>query len=1370
MKAMHRALYAGVAIVGLLGSGCGDQAAQTVGDGPGSRLGTVVSELVIPSGAEFAPKVKWGGRIQATAIDPSNPNTVLAASDNGGLWQSTDGASNWQRFTSLPPTELMDVVVCPTNTQRIFVSALQNSRQRTAPGATTQANDGGIWRSDDGGVTWVRPNNHAPVANAAYGALGISFGPSCTNVFIGTTSGLAISSDGGTNFTHNTSIGRVTAVVAQAGPGGSIIVDTHGSDGHHRSTNGGSTWSASVPASGPIATAVGLPGSAFTSTHSIAASPNESNVLFATTCDTATVDTNADGTPDTVQVPCNRWMIFESDNGGQSWQQLAPNANTTNRIPFVRTSLPRNGAGIDVYFGDGAIYQRKTCTGTPGLRCAGAWESINIDSRAGFNDGTGLKDCFNDQTVQCTHADPADMEFDPTNNCPLYVASDGGVLKAHPLNPANPVATCGDLGTWIVERGSGPSAGSFNALQLYQVIGQVHPGATPLPTDLYFGTQDNDIWASIDSGANWPGVQHFEGFGFQIAHSTPDRTNSRFTGFWCGSCNNFQGTPGFASISGWNNPNVYAACPDENTDNLCDACANRQASGQCDNVGPVADPRACFDTDSNGVCDGINCVDADRSTQCDPLIGTLANAPVLLSGNNYIQWDNGYRPRNPMASIVVPQLWLTGNAGGNWSAVPGVVFPATLPSNDSVYDQARVSTPVGGLPTLYQPVSRNNGASYGLLRITGLLSGGPVVVTPVDIAGGSLGLTFDGVTALAVNSVDPSKLIGLDAANGRFRVSSDFGANWSPANDAGTAQLTRIVTRNNEFGLSITGMEWDKGNPQRLLVGTDNAGIAYSNDAGSSWARLCKTEQINRASSFFFDEVEQNTYASSYGRGLWKLDVNQRQVPEFTTPPVSKTVNDCRVDIGQAVAADTCEGLPVTVVPDPNAAPGSPTFGCQNPAIRPCGNFPQGSTTTITWVATDSIGDKSTATSTITVGSDLTGPVFSSIPPDLTTTSCTGVNLGQAFAADSCGGSVTITNNAPSTYPLGVTTVTWTARDQRGNTTTATQRVTVLLGDNPACCPAGTNIILGTSNNDTLNGTPNSDCILGRGAQDTINGNGGNDFISGGDGNDVITGGLGNDVIFAGSGQDTVDGNDGADILFGGDGDDTLRGGIGDDTLNGGQGQDTLQGQDGNDQLFGDTGDDNLQGGNGNDNLSGGPNGPGNDTCNGGAGTNTFAQCELGGNADTCADGVKDGTESGVDCGGGCRACAVGGQCTFSSDCLSNVCSANVCQLLVGGIGVVPVVETDWGGGYCVHLDVTNVEDVATLNWSASLNTNQSTIFSSWNGAFSGTSGAITITPNTAGNITIDPNETDGTIGFCANRNVSTSGLLPFVTAASASF
>jgi len=245
----------------------------------------------------------------------------------------------------------------------------------------------------------------------------------------------------------------------------------------------------------------------------------------------------------------------------------------------------------------------------------------------------------------------------------------------------------------------------------------------------------------------------------------------------------------------------------------------------------------------------------------------------------------------------------------------------------------------------------------------------------------------------------------------------------------------------------------------------------------------------------------------------------------------------------------------------------------------------------------------------ISVGPEELGPLcapprFTFVPPAVTITSCQGANIGQATAT---GCSVVVTNNAPAKFPLGTTTVTWTARDAVGNTITATQAVTAELGDDPSCCPAGTNIILGTSNNDNLTGTSGSDCILARGGQDTVNGGGGNDFISGGDGNDILNGQDGADVIYGGSGQDTITGGNGNDTLSGGDGDDIVRGGIGDDTLNGGQGQDQLFGEDGNDSLFGNDGDDTLNGGNGNDALNGGGL---HDTCIGGPGTNTFVNCQ----------------------------------------------------------------------------------------------------------------------------------------------------------------
>ena len=306
-------------------------------------------------------------------------------------------------------------------------------------------------------------------------------------------------------------------------------------------------------------------------------------------------------------------------------------------------------------------------------------------------------------------------------------------------------------------------------------------------------------------------------------------------------------------------------------------------------------------------------------------------------------------------------------------------------------------------------------------------------------------------------------------------------------------------------------------------------------------------------------------------------------------------------------ANGSCQGTAnATNVDNGSSDPDGDSINC---VLAPTGTFPLGNTN-VTLTCTDPSGAQGSCTAVVTVV-DNTPPAL--VCPVSVNVMCTNANGAVATfatsATDNCGSVGTITCAPPSgsTFPLGTRLDTCTVSDGRGNTASCSFNVTVALGDNPVCCPAGTNIILGTSNNDTLNGTAGSDCIIGRGAQDTINGNGGNDFISGGDGDDVITGGAGNDLMFGGSGQDNISGNTGNDVISGGDGDDQVFGGDGDDTLLGGQGQDRLFGENNNDTLVGETGDDRLEGGAGDDRLVGGGL---HDVCIGGPGTDTFLTCE----------------------------------------------------------------------------------------------------------------------------------------------------------------
>ena len=101
--------------------------------------------------------------------------------------------------------------------------------------------------------------------------------------------------------------------------------------------------------------------------------------------------------------------------------------------------------------------------------------------------------------------------------------------------------------------------------------------------------------------------------------------------------------------------------------------------------------------------------------------------------------------------------------------------------------------------------------------------------------------------------------------------------------------------------------------------------------------------------------------------------------------------------------------------------------------------------TIVTWIVTDASGNHSVSTQTVSI-IDTTIPDFT-VPEDLTNEAtsleATFVEIGQAQAEDITGIS-SIANNAPETFPLGSTVVSWSATDNYGNTVTDDQTITVV--------------------------------------------------------------------------------------------------------------------------------------------------------------------------------------------------------------------------------------------------------------------------------------------------------------------------------------
>jgi hypothetical protein len=199
---------------------------------------------------------------------------------------------------------------------------------------------------------------------------------------------------------------------------------------------------------------------------SIAESPLESNVLFAAT---------------------NAAELWELDGFSASWSRLA-NLPGCCRKPWVRTGPKYPGAGFALYFHSQSDLYLTYCTaGVPGNRCP------PVTGFATFPYGAHHE--FGGIAV-------------PPSSCKTYLAGDGGVETS--IGCAGP--------PWV------ESNRGFDALQIYRIAGTVHPDHT----DLYFGTQDDGIWASPDGGVTWENHIDFDGYIVEAPHSSS--ASGQYTG------------------------------------------------------------------------------------------------------------------------------------------------------------------------------------------------------------------------------------------------------------------------------------------------------------------------------------------------------------------------------------------------------------------------------------------------------------------------------------------------------------------------------------------------------------------------------------------------------------------------------------------------------------------------------------------------------------------------------------------------------------------------------------------------------------------------------------------------------------------------
>lgn len=314
-------------------------------------------------------------------------------------------------------------------------------------------NGAGIWLSTDAGVTWGRPKGVGPLdqngKRITTQAYGIAYRSNSNYIYVGTDYGLAVSSDLGVSWTNINPAPSVSnyQIFSVAVTFAGRVL-TYGTRGVMYSDEPMTTW---FPAVNMATYEKGIP-------NAFAISPWNKNHIFFT---------NNDG------------ALFYSLDGGNFWMPIRSVftlVNPGSRHPFVKVvkSLSEKSGELDLYYAQYAYIGKKTIK----------WTGSNFDFTAGW------------EVIPLHHSDPSDLAF-TIDNKPLYETSDGGVAKS----------ILDETGSWTHV---GRADNGFNALQVYDVK-TIFDKTGKNANNIYFGTQDNDFWASDDGGNTWPQACCVEG-------------------------------------------------------------------------------------------------------------------------------------------------------------------------------------------------------------------------------------------------------------------------------------------------------------------------------------------------------------------------------------------------------------------------------------------------------------------------------------------------------------------------------------------------------------------------------------------------------------------------------------------------------------------------------------------------------------------------------------------------------------------------------------------------------------------------------------------------------------------------------------------
>lgn len=272
------------------------------------------------------------GIANTIAVHPSNSNIIYAGTQEGGLFKTTDGGSNWNNITdqlNLSGLGVVSIAIDPNNSNTLLIGTYSESFGYT--GWLSYSSQGyGILKSTDGGLSW---STTSLIASKQEGHISvIRFDPQNSNtVFAAGSTGIYKSTDNGSTwsevFTTSTdpSLKNTHFIdIEISGNSNMICVSTLKSGGHNItekaarvfcSSNGGTSFTDCTPTKAFQYTMNGSTPLFSRAAHSIAldVSPDDPNNIYAFFASDAISNSDITNTSAT---------LVKTSNGGSSWSEV----------------------------------------------------------------------------------------------------------------------------------------------------------------------------------------------------------------------------------------------------------------------------------------------------------------------------------------------------------------------------------------------------------------------------------------------------------------------------------------------------------------------------------------------------------------------------------------------------------------------------------------------------------------------------------------------------------------------------------------------------------------------------------------------------------------------------------------------------------------------------------------------------------------------------------------------------------------------------------------------------------------------------------------------------------------------------------------